>query len=120
MSQWNLYDVSACINIFFSRHYFSAALTLTDLLGVYHEYDLSGRYGYLYVLVILNISVAYAFVVLATFYSTLKSKLKPFEPVGKFLCIKFVIFFAFWQVCVMLHQSFDDYKLTLRILCGCV
>ncbi len=59
---------------------------------------MSFSHGSVYVLIILNVSVAYAFVVLATFYSALKLKLKPFQPVGKFLCIKFVIFFAFWQV----------------------
>jgi hypothetical protein len=39
--------------------------------------------------------------VLMTFYTTLKTKLYPFEPIGKFLCIKFVIFFAFWQSVVI-------------------
>jgi len=68
-----------------------------DVIGVYHEGDFSMSYGYIYVLIVINISVAYAFMVLATFYTILKSKLKPFEPIGKFLCIKFVIFFAFWQ-----------------------
>lgn len=66
--------------------------------GVYHESDFSPKYGYLYVVIIVNLSVAYAFVVLATFYTCLKELLEPFHPVGKFLCIKFVIFFAFWQV----------------------
>lgn len=70
---------------------------ILELAGAYHETNLSFKYGYIYILFIINISVAYAFTVLATFYSALKSKLKPFEPVGKFLCIKFVIFFAFWQ-----------------------
>jgi hypothetical protein len=51
-----------------------------------------------YLTILVNLSIAYAFVVLATFYKTLKHKLAPFHPVGKFLCIKFVIFFAFWQV----------------------
>ena len=68
---------------------------------MYHDSDLSPRYGYIYLLIAINISVAYAFIVLASFYSTLKVKLKPFEPIGKFLCIKFVIFFAFWQSVVI-------------------
>ncbi len=46
---------------------------------------------------IINFSICYAFIVLGNFYYTLKDKLMPCEPVGKFLCIKFVIFFSFWQ-----------------------
>lgn len=77
---------------------FTAILAIIlDLAGVYHDSDMSPRYGYLYILFMINMSVAYAFIVLATFYTTLKAKLYPFEPIGKFLCIKFVIFFAFWQ-----------------------
>ncbi len=78
---------------------FTAILAIIlDLAGVYHDSDMSPRYGYVYILFMINMSVAYAFIVLATFYTTLKAKLYPFEPIGKFLCIKFVIFFAFWQV----------------------
>jgi hypothetical protein len=68
-----------------------------DVSGAYHEPDLSFKYGYVYILIIMNVSIFYAFIVLASFYSAMKVKLKPYEPVGKFLCIKFVIFFAFWQ-----------------------
>lgn len=86
----------------FSLTIFTIHLILPpDLFGVYHEGDISLNYGYFYILFIINISVAYAFMVLMTFYTTLKTKLKPFEPIGKFLCIKFVIFFAFWQSVVI-------------------
>ena len=68
-----------------------------DQLGLYHESNFSPKYGFLYLMLSVNVSIAFAFMVLATFYTTLKKKLEPFHPVGKFLCIKFVIFFAFWQ-----------------------
>lgn len=74
---------------------------LLDLAGVYHESELSLHYGYIYILFIMNVSIGYAFIVLASFYTAMKYKLKPYEPVGKFLCIKFVIFFAFWQSVVI-------------------
>jgi hypothetical protein len=63
------------------------------------EFDLFNVhfYGFL----ITNASVAYAFYVLANFYHALKNKLKRYHPLGKFLCIKFVIFFAFWQVSLL-------------------
>ena len=70
---------------------------ILDSFNVYQELDFNWRYGYVYLLIIMNISVAYAFIILAIFYSIFKSKLQPFEPVGKFLCIKFVIFLTFWQ-----------------------
>ena len=72
-----------------------------DIGGVYHESEMDFNYGYIYILIIMNLSIGYAFVVLASFYSAMKKKLKPYEPVGKFLCIKFVIFFAFWQSVVI-------------------
>lgn len=35
--------------------------------------------------------------VLALFYIALAKPLKPYQAVPKFLCIKAVIFFSFWQ-----------------------
>lgn len=66
-------------------------------LHLYDESELGWRNGYIYVFLIINVSVLYAFAALAAFYSKLKAKLKPFKPIGKFLCIKFIIFFVFWQ-----------------------
>jgi len=76
-----------------------------DLLGVYHDGDFGWYSGFFYLLFLVNCSVAYAFLVLANFYTVLKHKLAPYEPVGKFLCIKFVIFMTFWQVCKGLFYS---------------
>jgi len=64
---------------------------------LYDESELGWRNGYIYILLFINLSVLYAFAALAAFYSKLKIKLKPFKPIGKFLCIKFIIFFVFWQ-----------------------
>jgi hypothetical protein len=66
--------------------------------GHYEEGNLALTNAYIYFLLLMNISVFYAFVSLMSFYTKLKYKLAPFHPIGKFLCIKFVIFFAFWQV----------------------
>jgi len=76
------------------------AAIVMHLSGWYDESHWRWNTAPLYVLIIINISVGYAFIVLASFYTVMKKKLKPYAPVGKFLCIKFVIFFAFWQVSV--------------------
>lgn len=70
---------------------------ILDRCHLYDEFDLGWYNGYIYILITINISVMYAFISLAAFYTELKTKLAPFKPIGKFLCIKFVIFFAFWQ-----------------------
>lgn len=68
------------------------------IFGLYDESSFAPTSGYLYIMLVMNFSVAYAFYVLARFYTVLKYRLKDHNPIGKFLCIKFVIFFAFWQV----------------------
>ena len=79
----------------------TAIAMLLDQFDLYHEGSMSFSYGYIYILFIMNVSIGYAFIVLASFYHNMKYKLKPYEPVGKFLCIKCVIFFAFWQSVVI-------------------
>eukprot|EP01041_Mallomonas_annulata_P001613 gene1613-3112_t len=70
---------------------------ILDVCGLYGESDFNLHEGFLYTTVITNLSVAYAFYTLASFYYAMKSPLKPFDPVPKFLCIKAIIFFSFWQ-----------------------
>eukprot|EP01090_Pellita_catalonica_P010804 TRINITY_DN22249_c0_g1_i1.p1 TRINITY_DN22249_c0_g1~~TRINITY_DN22249_c0_g1_i1.p1 ORF type:complete len:399 (-),score=58.04 TRINITY_DN22249_c0_g1_i1:57-1199(-) len=53
--------------------------------------------GYLYVTIIDNASITIAMYFLVLFYTVTKEELKPFKPVAKFLCIKAVILFSFWQ-----------------------
>ena len=57
--------------------------------------------GYVYCMIIINCSVCYSFLALASFYLIFKSKLKYFDAMSKFLCIKFVLFFIFWQSLVI-------------------
>lgn len=76
----------------------SAILAIVlEILGYFEKSNFSTSLGYLYISIVVNMSVLQAFVALLTFYTALKYRLSPFQPIGKFLCIKTVVFFAFWQ-----------------------
>lgn len=47
--------------------------------------------------IILNISVSLALYSLVIFYHVFDKELKPHNPLAKFLCIKGIVFFCFWQ-----------------------
>ena len=74
------------------RPVFSILLCILELLGM-HTPPLSYVFP-----VIFNISVYLAIYALLQFYHAFAEELAPHNPLGKFLCIKGVVFFAFWQV----------------------
>ncbi|GAB2301144.1 hypothetical protein Dimus_038649 [Dionaea muscipula] len=51
--------------------------------------------------IILNISVSLALYSLVLFYHVFAKELKPHNPLAKFLCIKGIVFFCFWQGIVL-------------------
>jgi len=44
-----------------------------------------------------NVSVTLALYYLVLFYIVAHDPLQPFRPIAKFLCVKMIIFFTFWQ-----------------------
>lgn len=70
---------------------------ILEIFGVYGEglWDLG--HGYVYLLIINNLSQMVAMYFLVMFYQNYKRELYPMRPLGKFLCIKAVIFFSFFQ-----------------------
>ncbi|KAF6167659.1 hypothetical protein GIB67_031242, partial [Kingdonia uniflora] len=50
---------------------------------------------------ILNISVSLALYSLVVFYHVFAKELEPHKPLSKFLCIKGIVFFCFWQGLVL-------------------
>jgi len=63
----------------------------------YRDGDFRRDAGYLYVTIIYNISICIALYSLAVFWMVINDDVKPFRPMPKFLCIKGILFFCFWQ-----------------------
>lgn len=67
--------------------------------GVYHEGHFEFNSGYMYLSFINNVSISLSLYCLVLFYMATEERLKPFSPFAKFLCIKAILFFSFWQAC---------------------
>lgn len=79
---------------------FTAILAIIcERYGVYHEGHFELRSGYMYLSGINNVSISLSLYCLVLFYMATEERLKPFSPFSKFLCIKAILFFSFWQAC---------------------
>ncbi|XP_055518940.1 transmembrane protein 184B-like [Leucoraja erinacea] len=65
--------------------------------GKYKDGDFNVASGYLYVMIIYNISVSLSLYALFLFYFATRDLLSPYSPVLKFFMVKSVIFLSFWQ-----------------------
>lgn len=70
---------------------------ICQLSGIYGEGDFSLKNAWTYLVIINNASQVFAMYCLVLFYIVLKEELNPIQPVGKFLCVKLVVFVSFWQ-----------------------
>jgi len=70
---------------------------ILEIYGLYKEGDFTPRGGYLYICIVTNLSQCWALYCLAFFYYATKNELGPIRPVGKFLSVKAVVFFTWWQ-----------------------
>ncbi|KAI3649712.1 hypothetical protein MP228_005344 [Amoeboaphelidium protococcarum] len=71
------------------------------LNGVYEEGLIAADNGYIYLALLYNLSVMLSMYSLVMFYMSARPDLEPFRPWPKFLCIKAVLFFSFWQSVVI-------------------
>ncbi|KAL4229930.1 hypothetical protein ACF0H5_010321 [Mactra antiquata] len=74
---------------------------ICELNGKYHEGDFDFQSAWSYLVIINNISQVWAMYCLILFYRATRDLLAPIKPVPKFLCVKFVVFFSFWQAVVI-------------------
>jgi hypothetical protein len=73
----------------------SILMIALQLLGIYPSW-LSWTFT-----IILNVSVSLALYSLVLFYHVFAKELEPHKPLAKFLCIKGIVFFCFWQGIVL-------------------
>ena len=74
------------------------AIILNEL-HLYHEGQFNFRSGYLYISAINNFSISLSLYCLVLFYKATEERLAPFDPFYKFLTVKSILFFSFWQSC---------------------
>lgn len=70
---------------------------ICEIYGVYGEGEWRGGVAYPYIIVVNNVSQCIAMYCLVLFYKANYVYLRPMKPLPKFLCIKAVIFFSFFQ-----------------------
>lgn len=69
---------------------------ILGMTGKYDEGSFRADRGYVYLIIVDNISITLAMYFLILFYLGTAEELKPFHPIPKFLCIKAIVFFIFW------------------------
>lgn len=75
-----------------------AAMTFVlQLLGWYDEGNFAPDRGYLYITIVYNVSIGLSLYFLVLFEESASYILEGYHPIVKFLAIKAVIFFEFWQ-----------------------
>lgn len=75
----------------------SIVIFVTSLTGDYTQGHFAADDAYIYTAFVVNCSQIIALYGLVEFYQQLKHDLAPTRPFYKFLCIKLVVFFTFWQ-----------------------
>ncbi len=75
----------------------SIVAVILHTLDLYHHGSFDWRYGYLWITIIVNISIFVALYYLAIFYQLVHHVIKNHRPLSKLVSIKVVLFFLFWQ-----------------------
>ncbi|KAK6539067.1 hypothetical protein TWF694_010608 [Orbilia ellipsospora] len=73
----------------------------TQWFGLYCQASWSPVFAHVWITVIIIIMITIALYMLVAFYTSLKDELEPYRPFLKFVSIKLVIFFIFWQTVII-------------------
>ncbi|KAF9652079.1 DUF300-domain-containing protein [Thelephora ganbajun] len=73
------------------------AAVILNYMGLYCEASLSPRWGHIYIVAIVSLSVTIAMYCLIQLYIVVSEQLKPHRPLLKLLSVKAVVFLTFWQ-----------------------
>eukprot|EP00128_Syssomonas_multiformis_P000207 Colp12_sorted_trinity150504_noHs@18201 len=74
---------------------------ILEASGVFEDGHWRTDRGYMYITILDNFSITLSMYCLVVFYQSTSRDLETFRAVSKFLCIKAVIFFTFWQAVVV-------------------
>jgi len=105
-----------CLQYVLLKIFCSMLALVTQYYGYYSEGDLfNPKCGYFWATWIDNFSCFWALYALALFYHACYEELKPIKPFPKFLCVKMVVFFSFWQslvIDVLVHMKVITHTVT--------
>lgn len=87
------------------------AAIIMNMIGIYCEASWSPRFGSVWILIIVSLSVTVAMYCLIQFYLSISDRIKQHRPILQLFSIKAIIFLMFWQTAFLsaLH-SFDVIK----------
>ena len=96
------------LNYVIIRPFTAAVAFVSEARGVYGEGELfNATKTYTYVVAVNSWSQTHAIYCLILLFQATRAELEPIKPVAKFVCVKAVIFFSFWQsiaIVVMVHM----------------
>lgn len=75
----------------------AVAVLILEWKGLYKEGNFTPKGGYLYICILTNLSQCWALYCMIFFYYATCTELGPIRPVGKFLSVKALVFFTWWQ-----------------------
>lgn len=79
------------------KPFISLAIFVCKVTDTYHQGEISWTSGYFWIGLVYNLSVSISLYSLGIFWMCLHSDLEPYRPWPKFMCIKLIIFFSYWQ-----------------------
>ncbi|KAF8961776.1 hypothetical protein BGZ46_001296 [Entomortierella lignicola] len=77
------------------------AAVVLEYYGLYCETVYDFHFGMVYLTIIDFISVSVALYCLVLFYQTINTEIQDHSPFLKFMCVKMVVFFCYWQTCLL-------------------